>query len=292
MWKLRSRAPIAAMLMSLITAAAAAQSSGPAPAQPPPGPPPGGPPAAPRTPPGPMEVRLLALQRADCNELAKLLRQVALPGAQIATDSRTNTLVIAADAVHGLPQLLSLAERLDSASEASSQGQPRGPMPVIAVRLKAGVPGVFARNLAALLPRGSELRIVPDDATRSLWISGTRDEAARFVELAEQMDAQLLETRVEARETRFYRIANADARQLASTVNEFVKTMEADVRVVADGASNTILAFAGDALHTRLTRIISELDVPPVRRDAPERAAPAGGRPGAAAGGESRPESH
>jgi type II secretory pathway component GspD/PulD (secretin) len=179
-----------------------------------------------------------------------------------------------------LPQVLELVERLDGAFETTIAKPAFDPLQVTTIRLKAGDPQHISKMLMSLAPRGTDLRVLADEATRSLWLGGDKDAVARFAKLAEQMDGQAAEGRADARETRFYRLRSADARQLAATINDFMKTMDVDVRVVADPSSNTILAYATTGQNERLAKIIAELDVPMVRT---ERNTPAGARDGVAA---------
>ena len=143
----------------------------------------------------------------------------------------------------------------------------------------ADSPGTLGADLTLVPDDRQQLSITVDDRTNSLLVSGTPS----YLELVEKVVNELDAQEANERETYVYKLKNATATEVARVVNEFVsedqrklletlstdelpsasKLLEAQVTVVGDQKSNTVLVNASPKYLDRVRSIIDELDIDP-----------------------------
>jgi len=233
---------------------------------------------------------------ADGKELIATALQ---EGVLITPDARSNSLVVVAP-VRNMPLLESLIKALDSTSPRlaeirvftliNADAQQMADILTELFRLGAAAKAVNytlvttqpAKPAASATVGSTEqdaLSVTVDVRTNSLLIGGTK----RYVELAEKVIEELDSSPAQERQTKVYRLRNAQATDIETAMRSFLdaerdrltstlgtegmgaahRLLEREVAVVAEETSNTLLLSASPRYFPTIEALIEELDQPP-----------------------------
>jgi type II secretory pathway component GspD/PulD (secretin) len=106
-------------------------------------------------------------------------------------------------------------------------------------------------------------RVVADESGNSIWLAGEKSRVEQYAEHARQMDKGAAARPNPRRELRYYTLKNAEAQRLGQTVSQTSMVMGLEVPIVADGASDTLIAFGTKEEHEIIANLVSRLDVAP-----------------------------
>ena len=232
------------------------------------------------------QVRVYPIKNTSAIELARLLDMVdqALGPMRLAADERSNSLIVAADEKTVLPKVATLIEALDRPLAKETQPSEA----VLNVPLNDARAKSVANALDRLLHEGAQrmpggpppTRVVADESGNSVWLAGDRTRVEQYAEYARQMDKGAASRPNPRRELRYYTLKNADARALGQTVGQTSAVMGMEVPIVADGASDTLIAFGTKEEHEIIADLVGKLDVEPRHgKKIVEEAAPKKGEP-------------
>lgn len=225
-------------------------------------------------------VRIYPIQHTRAADLHRILESVtqAIGPMRVTTDERTNSLVVAGDEKSVLPKIAALVAALDQ----PSAKEERHAETVINVPLADARAKSVRSALEQLLSESPQrmpgmpplTRVVADENGNSIWLAGEKSRVEQYAEYARQMDKGSASRPNPRRELRYYTLKNADARALGQTVGQTSAVMGLEVPIVADGASDTVIAFATKEEHEIIADLVSKLDVAPRRGKIVEEAAP------------------
>jgi type II secretory pathway component GspD/PulD (secretin) len=214
-------------------------------------------------------VRVFAVKNTRAGELHRILESVmaALGPMRLTTDERSNALIVAADEKTVLPKVEALLAALDRPVAKETQATEA----VVNVPLNDAHAKSVAMSLERLLSepgqRGPGLppptRVVADESGNSIWLAGEKSRVEQYADYARQMDKGSASRPNPRRELRYYSLKNADARALGQTVGQTSMVMGLEVPIVADGASDTLIAFGTKEEHEIIADLVSKLDVAP-----------------------------
>ncbi|MGB2824170.1 MAG: secretin N-terminal domain-containing protein, partial [Phycisphaerae bacterium] len=233
----------------------------------------------------------------------ELIATALQEGVLITPDARSNSLVVVAP-VRNMPLLESLVKALDSTSPrmaeirvfalVNADAQQMADILTQLFRLQAGAQNAKAvsytlvttqpaAGAAASATVGSTeqdaLSVTVDVRTNSLLIGGTK----RYVELAEKVIQELDSSPAQERQTKVYRLRNAQAVDIQTAMQSFLdaerqrltstlgtdgmgaahRLLEREVAVVAEETSNALLLSASPRYFPTIEGLIEELDQPP-----------------------------
>ncbi len=237
----------------------------------------GGPPGEPRS-------AILELLTADA-EGERMIRSGVLSDVQVTPDPHTNTLVVTAP-VESMDLLAALIKQLDV---------PSGVAQIKVFNIVNGDATRMVEMLRALMPAeamiagpalaGAEdegtmvpVRFSVDIRTNNIIATGSEGD----LEIIEALLLLLDEEDVEERINEVYNLKNAPATDVADAVNEFLRSeralqmalpgivgpyamIEAEVVVVPEPVSNTLIISATPRYYERIMNVIEKLDAQPAQ---------------------------
>lgn len=214
-------------------------------------------------------VRVFAVKNTRAGELHRILDSVmqALGPMRVTTDERSNALIVAGDEKTVLPKVEALLAALDRPTAKETQlSEAVVNVPLNDARAKS-VAVALERLLSEPGQRGPGLppptRVVADEGGNSIWLAGEKSRVEQYAEYARQMDKGSAARPNPRRELRYYTLKNSDARALGQTVGQTSMMMGLEVPIVADGASDTLIAFGTKEEHEIIADLVSKLDVAP-----------------------------
>jgi len=219
-------------------------------------------PAPPALPPD-APVKVIRLQYSNGGELLQAIRgAVEAMGQQAVLSAYNEVLIIAASDEATAERIVKLVREVDAAR--ASLSEPSG-FVTEGLTLKSAAAHEVVEALRQL--RGDRTfwpRIIADQRSNSVWLSGDGAEVKKYLGLAQELDQRAAGRPVRAearRQLRFYRLQHAQAPPLSQTVNGVLASMDADLHVVADQQSGTLIAFATDEQHSYVETLVKTLDV-------------------------------
>ncbi|MFH1919128.1 MAG: secretin N-terminal domain-containing protein [Planctomycetota bacterium] len=227
---------------------------------------------------------VLELLTADV-EGRQLLKSGLLDDVQITPDPHTNTLLIAAP-VESMDLLIALIEELDSPTGVAQikvfkvvNGDANSLIEMLRILLpaQAGAAGpqlAGAEGESTLVP----VRFSVDARTNSIIATGSEGDLAIIEALLLRLDAE----EVEERKTTVYRLKNSPARDVAETVNEYLRSrrmvelaapgaaspfqqIEREVIVVPEQVTNSLIISATPRFYTAIEELVKDLDEAPAQ---------------------------
>jgi len=227
---------------------------------------------------------VLELMTMDANG-ERILKSGVLSDVQITPDIPKNSLIVTGPAA-SMPLITGLIQRLDASPASVAQ--------IKVFRITNGDASEMVQMLRSLLPEktgtaaspqlaGAEgetslapLRLSVDERTNSIIATG----AAGDLEIIEALLLRLDEREVRNRETTVYRLKNAPALDVATAINEFLRSkrqvetaepgtvspfqrIEREVVVVPEIVSNSIIISATPRFYQDIIDLVEQLDAEP-----------------------------
>lgn len=233
---------------------------------------------------GPGKSAVLELVTVDADG-ERILKSGVLSDVQITPDIPKNTVIVTGPAA-SMPLIAGLIQRLDESPASVAQ--------IKVFRITNGDAADLVQMLRSLLPEktgaapapqlaGAEgetslapLRLSIDERTNSIIATG----AAGDLEIIEALLLRLDEREVRNRETTVYRLKNAPAVDVATAINEFLRSerqviaaepgtvspfrrIEREVVVVPEIVSNSIIISATPRFYQDIIDLVEQLDAEP-----------------------------
>lgn len=220
--------------------------------------------------------QLIPLTYADPDEVKKLFTPLVSKNSVLASYAPTGMLIVT-DMLSNIKRLLEITKEIDvlvvdeeihfivlkhasATTVATALGQ------VFQTSARAG------RKPVAGAP-GSAIKIVPDERTNALVVLATSDDAERIREVADKLDQEL--PRGEG-DIHVYYLQNANAEDMAKVLSTLpgkkksaaagakgeAPAVSADVQIVADKATNSMIITAKRTDYLVLEDVIKKLDIP------------------------------
>lgn len=211
-------------------------------------------------------VRLFTLESADAQQLARVLIESLSRRDEwgrvrhtlsVVPDSRTNTLVVSADAEY-MAEVERLVEQLDA-------GAATEPRQVRVFSLKAGDAWEVSRSLTQAL-RGAtdgEVSVQPDRGTNSLIISALESDWPKVTGVIEQLNTAV--TASGQPTARILKVQHTSASELAETLRNMYDRRDWRARyerpvVISPGADNSLLVFAPQEEQQQIAELLDTMD--------------------------------
>ncbi len=213
---------------------------------------------------GSQNIRIFRLVNADADQMANVLKEL------FNLQRRGNLYVLKPR------EEIEAARALANGTPPATDG---GAAPAPANITGPGGIGLFGTELTLVPDERQQLAITVDSRTNSLLVSATPNYLELVDKVVKELDAQEANTR----DTLVYRLKNAAAAEVARVLTEFVqkdqqkvlatlaadqrpsaqKLLEAEVTVVGDEKSNSVLVNASPRYMEKVKSVIEELDVDP-----------------------------
>jgi len=210
--------------------------------------------------------RIIDLKHVSAQEMMALLRPLMPQQAHLAAHGASNSLLVA-DRAGNLERIAAIIRRIDVASDSEIEVLP----------LRHASAAEVARTLAALEQANAGVgaaaappRVLADERTNSLLLSGDRAQRLRARSLVVHLDTPL----DGGESTQVVYLRNANAEQLVPILDGIAATLTGDVPVVdgqaatartatiqAHAETNALIISAQPAIFRELASVVRQLDV-------------------------------
>lgn len=214
-----------------------------------------------------MVTRLIPLQNVQAEEVVKLLRPLAPQQATFSADARNNTVLIS-DRAGNVERLMQLIRRMDTASDAA----------VEVIPLRHASAAEVARTLTTLesggAPAGvspSGIKLIADERTNSILLSGDRANRLRLRTLVAHLDTPL----DGGENTQVIYLSYAKAEELVTILDSVAGTLTGyepagegssgsgarSATIQAHAETNALIITSSPAVFRELSAVVRQLDV-------------------------------
>ncbi len=216
--------------------------------------------------------QIIPLKYADASEVSQIIEPVLSTGAQMATYSRTNSLMIT-DTSANLHHIAQIIQQLDVAgskekvhlfplTHASAQVLSEQ----ITRILEKGKSTAQAGRAQAAAASGSGPRILPDDRTNSILVIAGEQETEIVSDLIAQLD---IERPVGMNNVHVTYLKNADANEVSRSLEQALSSMRLtgsndvsqQVQVTPDPSTNALVIVASPQDFEVISQIVEKLDI-------------------------------
>jgi len=217
--------------------------------------------------------QIMPLRYADAGEISQIIEPILSGGAQMATYSRTNSIMIT-DTSSNIRHIAEIVRQLDV--EGSKEKVLLIPLGYASARvLSEQITAIMDKASPAAAPGGrprvtqaanAPIRVLPDDRTNSLIVIGAEQNTETVAQLARQLDIQ---RPMNTNNVNVVYLRNADANEVAPALESALAGMRLtgavdaaqQIQVTADGSTNSLIVVAPPQDFEVISGIVDKLDI-------------------------------